>query len=148
MSKKILTIAYACAAIVFALLEVMLLIEKYPLRYYFSFRLCLVAVMLNSVILLPFYIVGIIGLIKNNKLLRSFSEGFVIWLYISLLVNCIILSLVNNLLFSGLVQVFIGGILVYHYRIPKHLFILCFLLPGLANLYFLVYGINKQLAKN
>ena len=81
--------------------------------------------------------------------MESVSEGFIAWIYITLIPAIIIevsgyylttnASQAMHLLFI-IAQIMTGGYLIFRFQLPKKLIILTFLIPGFINLYFLIYG--------
>jgi len=160
MSKiKKITLAYILAAVILEFLEITALvtfsfsITKHNYSFGdFSFVILLILFLLNLIPLSIFYWLGFIGIKNKNIFLQSFSNGIIFWIYIFVIpffsVQMLRLGFFNEKMeiayLFALVQFIIGGYLIFRFKLPKALAILAFLLPGLSNLYFLIYGMYKN----
>ncbi len=148
LSKDIL--AYFLAIIIEAFIGLTLLStisEKYTFDLYWFFYVLLAVTILLS----PFIVLSIIAHKKKKVILQGVSKGFIIWLFIAWIPlsigSLLTLSFESNIyvLFFGLIEILMGGYIIQHYRLPKHFILLAVILPGLANLYLLIYGIIKNI---
>lgn len=99
-----------------------------------------------------FYLLGVKGIKKNKRFLEALSLGFVYWLYI-VLIPGLVVTLLRVGFFEGnlgvvylfsIIQTFISVYLIFHFKLPKTTIILAFIIPGMASLYFLIYGTYKN----
>ncbi|MDR3558867.1 MAG: hypothetical protein P4L62_04230 [Candidatus Pacebacteria bacterium] len=107
-----------------------------------------VVIILNLIFLGLFTFLGFLGFKNNRIFLKSLSEGTLIWLWITFIPAISLGMLFHQDLgvryLFWLIQLVLGGYLIYHYKLPKGLIILAIILPGISNLYFLVYGMHNQ----
>jgi hypothetical protein len=102
-----------------------------------------------------FIVFALIGF-KDEKrtLLKSISEGFLFWQYITFIPGFLVnflFNLTNNRVYSYLLLIYyliLGSYLVVRYKLPRGFFLLAFFVPGFSILFFLIYGLNKQYKLN
>ena len=149
---KILS-AYFVAIFIGASLSSFVLNKTYPERYDFSTYGFLIALIVFVILYLPFIILTLFAYKKNNPVLKSIVRGVVIWTFIFLLPLLVVTTL--PFLSSGsfdastfyafpIAQLLIGIYLVQHYSLPRGFILPAIFIPGLFNLYLLIYGNYKQ----
>ncbi len=100
------------------------------------------------IISLPFIaLLGFIDKTKNEKIFKTI-KGIVIWIFITPFLVLAISSFGDNIsinYLNGWLQFLIGCFLIDFYKFPRSLVFFALFVPGLSNLYFLIYGPIKNL---
>lgn len=134
------------------------IIESYYLDYKYAYSLYLgicVTFVLNALILSICYIIGDSERKRRQAIRGSIAIGFIAWVYITILPEAVItlLRTIHEYTQSALlgihvsfvfIQIIIGGFIIHRFKLPKALILIALILPGFANLYYLVYGIYKR----
>lgn len=110
---------------------------NHPLNTYW-FVLSFLALLIIS---LPFFIIAQVG----NFKLQVVGRSTLIWIFllpIPLLIHAT--QLPNSKMVIYFVETLIGIYIILFYKIPYSFIILALILPGISNLYFLLYGSLKQ----
>jgi|GEM_PF-5749096 len=87
---------------------------------------------------------------KSGKI-SEIIKSVILWIFITPVLVVVVDSVAGDSMavnyLNGLLQFFIGGFLIGFYKLPKNFIFLAFILPGLANLYFLIYGVTNSSKK-